>query len=174
MNYLDVIIAILLLVFVINGYRKGFLISLATIAALILGIYIAVYFSNQLDATLMEHLRPSRKWLPILSFSLTFLLVVIVILLVAKIVERVVDVVGLGIVNKLGGALLGLAKGLILVSILIFITNHIDSRQRTVTAQDKRESVLYHQVSGIFPALMKEFGGEIRFPSWSGLNPGHH
>ena len=138
MNYLDFAILILVLLFAINGYRKGIIISLASIAALILGIYCAVFFSNYLDATLMEHLRPSRKWLPVLSFTLTFLLVVFIVFIVAKLVEKLVDVVGMGFLNKLGGAVLGVVKGMIMVSIQIFITNSIDRKENTVTAADKK------------------------------------
>ena len=121
MNFIDYIILILAVAFIIDGYRNGIIISLASIAALILGIYIAVHFSNYLDATLIEHVNPSKKWLPILSFCITFLLVVIAIIVVAKLMEKLVDVVGMGFLNHLGGAALGLVKGIILVSILLFI-----------------------------------------------------
>ena len=172
MNYLDFIILILVLLFAINGYRKGIIISLASIAALVLGIYCAVFFSNYLDATLMEHLRPSRKWLPVLSFTLTFLLVVFIVFIVARLVEKLVDVVGMGFLNKMGGAILGVAKGLILVSVLIFIVNSLDRREQTVTASDKKASEFFRPVAQIFPFLMKEFGGEIKFPSWPVVKEG--
>lgn len=165
MNFIDFIILVLILLLVILGYRKGIIISLAGIAALVLGIYAAVHFSNYLDATLMEHLKPSRKWLPILSFSLTFLLVLIGVIIVGKLTEKIVDVVGLGFFNRLGGAVLGLAKGIILISILIFILSNIDPREKWLTPTDKQGSFCYGQVSKVFPKLMKMFGSEIKFPS---------
>jgi membrane protein required for colicin V production len=165
-NVIDIVILILATLFVISGYRKGIIISLGSIAALILGIYAAVYFSNYLDALLLEHLNPSRAWLPILSFTFTFLLVVIGILTLAKLTEKVVDVVGMGIFNRLGGAMLGLVKGVIVISILLFITTSLDPKGKWITREDKKESYLYHRVAGIFPKLMKTFGGPIKFPSW--------
>jgi len=167
MNFIDYVIIILAVLFVIDGYRKGIIISLASIAALILGIYIAVHFSNYLDATLMEHVRPSRKWLPILSFCITFLLVVIGIILVAKLMERLVEVAGMGFFNHLGGAVLGLAKGIILVSILLFIVISVDPKGKWITHEDKKESFFYASASKVFPDLMKSFGGEIKFPNWN-------
>ncbi len=166
MNYIDVIILVLAVAFAIDGYRKGIIIGLASIAALVLGIYMAVHFSNYLDATLMEHLHPSRKWLPILSFAVTFLLVVLLVYLIAKMVEKVVDIVGMGFLNKMGGALLGIVKGIILTSILLFFLSTIDRKESLVSGNDKKNSLLYPKVSVVFPFLMKEFGGEIRFPSW--------
>jgi membrane protein required for colicin V production len=166
LNFIDYIILVILLLFLIQGYRKGIIISLASIAALILGIYVAVHFSNYLDATLMEHLRPSRKWLPILSFAITFILVVIAVMLVAKLTEKLVDVVGMGFFNHLGGAALGLVKGVILVSILFFIFKSFDPKEKWLTGKDKKESFLYNRVVPIFPKLMKTFGGEIKFPNF--------
>ena len=172
LNYIDYVILVILLLFLIQGYRKGIIISLASIAALVLGIYIAVHFSNYLDATLTEHLHPSRKWLPILSFSITFLLVVIAVLLVAKLTEKLVDVVGMGFFNHIGGAALGLVKGVILVSILLFIFRSFDPKGKWLTEKDQQGSFFYSKVAGVFPKLMKTFGGDIKFPDWSKTDAG--
>ncbi|MDP1620717.1 MAG: CvpA family protein [Bacteroidales bacterium] len=166
LNFIDYIILVILALFVIQGYRKGIIISLASIAALVLGIYVAVHFSNYLDATLMEHLKPSRKWLPILSFSITFLLVVIAVMIVGKLTERLVDVIGMGFFNHLGGAVLGVVKGVVLISILFFIFTSIDAKGKWLAEKDKQDSFFYSQVAAVFPKLMKTFGGEIKFPSW--------
>ncbi|MCX6269146.1 MAG: CvpA family protein [Bacteroidetes bacterium] len=166
LNFIDYIILVILVLFMIQGYRKGIIISLASIVALVLGIYMAVHFSNYLDSTLMEHLHPSRKWLPIISFSITLLLVVIVVMLIAKLTEKLVDVVGMGFFNQVGGAALGLVKGIILISILIFIIKSIDPKEKWLTVKDKKGSFFYSRASEVFPKLMKTFGGEIKFPSW--------
>ncbi len=166
LNNLDYIILAILVLFVILGYRKGIIVGLATIAALILGIYAAVHFSNYLDATLTEHLHPSAKWLPILSFSITFVLVVIIVMIVAKLTEKLVDLVGMGFFNHLGGAVLGLLKGVILVSILMFLFRSLDPNGKWLTEKDKKGSAFYSRTEEVFPRLMKTFGGEIRFPKW--------
>jgi membrane protein required for colicin V production len=55
MNVLDYIILAILLLFLIQGVRKGFIISLATLVALVLGIWAAVHFSNYMDKVLTDH-----------------------------------------------------------------------------------------------------------------------
>jgi len=162
LNFIDYIILAILALFIIHGYRKGIIIGLASIAALILGIYAAVHFSGYLNATLTEHFHPSGKWLPILSFSLTFILVVLAVMLVAKLTEKLVDLVGMGFFNHLGGALLGAAKGVILISVLIFLFRNIDSGNRWLKENDKKESFFFSRVSGVFPALMNMFGGDAK------------
>ena len=39
MNYIDIILGVLLIIAAIRGFRKGFIIELASLAALVLGIW---------------------------------------------------------------------------------------------------------------------------------------
>ena len=74
------------------------------------------------------------------------------------------DMVGMGFFNHLGGALLGLAKGVILVSVLLFLNQSLDPGGKGISAKDRKESWFYDRVAAVFPAMMKTFGREIRFP----------
>lgn len=163
MNFLDYAVLIIVGIFAILGYRKGIIVSLTTLAALVLGIYAAVNFSNYLDATLMENLRPSRKWLPFISFGITFLLVLVGVLLVGKVMEKLVDLVGLGFVNRLLGALFGAIKGIILSSVLFFIIVTVDHQGKWFTKELKNDSLVYTQVSAFFPKIMSWLGSDIHF-----------
>lgn len=166
MNFLDYILLVIVTIFAILGYRKGIIVSLVTIGALILGIYAAVNFSNYLDATLMEHLKPSRKWLPFLSFTITFLLVLVGMLLIGKLMEKLIDVVGLGFVNRLFGSILGIVKGIILASILFFIAVTIDHKGKWLTAEHKNKSFFYNQLARVFPVMIGWMGEDIKFGDW--------
>jgi len=168
MNFLDLLILVFIIVFVILGYRKGFIISLATIVALILGVYLAVHFSNFMDKILLENFKPSRSWLPILSFTITFLLVVIGVMIIAKLMEKIIDIVGMGFFNHLGGAILGFAKGVILCSIILFIITSFDPKEKGITKEDKKQSLIYRHITTVFPAIVKTLGGKIKFPE---INP---
>jgi membrane protein required for colicin V production len=121
-----------------------------------------------MDQWLMETVKPSRSWLPILSFTITFLLVVAGILIIARLMEKIVDVVGMGFLNRLGGAILGFAKGVILCSIILFIVTGFDPNQKGITKEDKKGSLTYKTVSSVFPAIMKWMGSTIKFPE---INP---
>jgi len=164
MNFFDILVFGFIALFVINGFRKGFIISLASVIALILGIWAAVHFSNYLDGFLLEHLKASRKWLPLLSFTLTFILVVLAVLLVAKLLEKIIDVVGMGFLNRIGGALLGFIKGTLLASIILFILFKADPQERWITREDKKGSFTMTRMEELFPKMMKQLGDEIHLP----------
>ena len=55
MNYLDIIIIVLVLIFGIGGWRKGIIIEIATLLALILGLYGAFHFSDFTAEQLVQH-----------------------------------------------------------------------------------------------------------------------
>lgn len=169
MNWLDIIIICFAGLLVINGIRKGFIISLASLVALVLGIYAAVHFSNYLEGVLIENLNPGKTWLPILSFTLTFLIVVILVMLLAKGLEKLVDLVGMGFFNHFFGAVFGLLKGIFLLSVIFFIINSYDPKGKLISLKIKEKSIFYGYVEKVFPFLMKTFRGEIRFPGNSSL-----
>jgi membrane protein required for colicin V production len=164
MNFLDIFIICFVLLLVIWNIKKGFIIGLASLLALILGIYAAVHFSNYLDDVLMENLKPSRTWLPFLSFTITFLVVIIAVMFLAKVLEKIVDLVGMGIVNHIFGGIFGLLKSLFILSIAFFILGNVDPQEKLIKPDIKQKSIFYGYIEKIFPLTMKAFGSEIRFP----------
>ncbi len=165
MNYLDILILCFLGLLVLLGVRKGFIISLATLVALILGIWVAIHFSNYISVILEKNLHPSGTWLPILSFTITFLLVIILVMLLAKGLEKLVSIAGMGFLNHLAGGIFGLLKGILFASVLFFIITSFDPKQKLITAKAKEKSLFYGYVGKVFPGLMNLFGGEIKFRS---------
>ena len=164
MNFFDVLILGFIVLFAINGFRKGFIISLASLAALVLGIYLAVHFSNYIQVLLDDNFHPSKTWLPILSFIATFLAVVIIVLVVAKVMEKIIDVVGLGFINKIAGALLGLAKGVVFASIILFILYSVDKKKSWITEEDRKGSFTMNKIEQVFPEIISDLGSSIHFP----------
>jgi len=163
MNFFDVLVLGFIALFVINGFRKGFIISLASLIALVLGIYLAINFSNFVQGLLQDNFHPSKTWLPILSFVVTFLVVAILVLIVARVVEKIVDVVGMGIFNKLAGGLLGLVKGVLVASIILFVVYSADKKQKWITPEDRKGSFTMNTVERVFPRIMTSMGTSLHF-----------
>ncbi len=152
-NLLDIIILIPLLLFAWQGYRKGFIIEAATLAALLLGIYFALYFSDYAASLLKQHFTIDEKYLAIISFIVTFIVVVIAVIAVGKIVQKFIDLLLLGFLNKLAGAIFGVLKGALLVSILLVIINYFDTGENLIKKEQKQQSVLYRPVASFAPWL---------------------
>ncbi|MBN1199150.1 MAG: CvpA family protein [Bacteroidales bacterium] len=164
MQVIDIVILVFAGLMVILGFRKGLIISLATLVALILGIYAAVYFSHFASGILKSAFDISSSYLPVISFSVTFLAVLIAVLLVGKLIEKVVSVIGIGFLNHLAGGLLGLVKSVLILSVIFYIINLADPDRHLITTKVREESVFYKPVAAVFPAIIRWTGTEIRVP----------
>lgn len=153
MNIIDIILLILLAWGLISGIKNGLIHEVASLAALILGIYGAVHFSDYTSELLIEHFELSGKYLPIISFALTFIAIVIAIHFLAGIMDKLVKAIALGFVNRIFGAAFGLLKTALILSIVIFLFNSINEKTRILPKEKLEGSVLYGPVAGFFPLL---------------------
>ena len=155
MNILDIIILIPMAWFAYTGFKKGLVIGIASLAALILGIYAALYFSGIVAGFLTDSLNIKTDYLPIISFIVTFIGVVILIHFLGKLLEKLINLVALGFLNKLAGAVFGVLKAAIFLSVIILVINHFDAN--VISKQKRETSFLYGPVSDIAPFLWDKF-----------------
>jgi len=143
MNYIDIAILVIVAWFAYKGFTKGLIIEIASIVALLLGIYAAFHFSVFASTILQNNLGIKSSYLPVISFIVTFLVVIILVFVLAKLLEGLVNLVMLGIVNKVAGAIFGIIKAFIIVSVLIFALNIANGKSQLVSEQAKAGSLLY-------------------------------
>lgn len=159
-NYLDILLAILLLLFAWSGFRKGLVIEIATLAALIIGLFLAFYFSGFVSEKLKDYFSIGNQYLEIISFIVVFIGVIIFVMLAGKLFEKLIDVLMLGFLNKLAGAIFGIFKGAIFISIFIFIVGYVSSGHYFFKKETRESAILYKPIASIAPAMF----------SW--INPG--
>ena len=91
MNILDIIILILLALGLINGLRKGFFVEVASLVALIAGVYGAIHFSDFAADFLMEKVDWNERTVNITAFIITFVVIVLLIALAGKALTKLAD-----------------------------------------------------------------------------------
>ncbi len=157
MNFIDILIIIPLVWGAYKGFTKGLIVEVSTLVALLLGIWGSIKFSGFTSDFLINTLNFSDKYLPIISFALTFIAIVIAVHFVAKLITKLVEAVSLSFINKIVGAGFGALKFGFILSIIIIIFDKFDSEIEVIPQEIKSESILYYPVSKIstiiFPAL---------------------
>ena len=151
MNYFDIVIGIILLVGIIKGFKNGLVIELASLAALVLGVFGAVKFSSLTEAWLSQHF--SSNYIGIIAFLITFAAIVVGVHLIAKAVDKLVKAVALGTVNRILGAAFSLLKYGFILSILLAVFNSIDRNFNIVPQETKESSILYRPLSELAPKV---------------------
>lgn len=160
MNFLDIIILVPLVFAAYNGYRKGFVIELASLAALILGIFAAINFSYYAADFLNRNFDIAEKYVNIIAFILTFIAVVFVIYMIGRIIEKFIDILMLGFLNRLAGLFFGIIKWAFILSVLIYIINLFDDEKKVITPKLKQGSMLYEPVESFAPYIIPKLNIE--------------
>ena len=146
MNYLDILLFIPIAIGAWRGYKKGFVIEIFTLLALLVGIYAGIHFSDFMADILRENIGISSQYLPAIAFTVTFLLVGAMVYFAGKMVEKAIKVVALGMINKMAGLIFGIAKMVFILSAILVILESIDEKASFIPADLKTDSFLYNPV----------------------------
>lgn len=146
MNYIDIIIAIPLLIALYKGWTKGFIVGIATLTALVLGIFLAVNYSDYAKDLLGNKLDVSSSYIGYIAFILTFIAVVVIVNILGRVLSKIVEAMALGLVNRILGVLFTMAKYLIIISIFITLFERLDSNNKLIKVNSKQESKLYYPI----------------------------
>ena len=121
MNYLDIIIGIILILFAIGGMRNGIIREAFSLVAFIGGIYGAILLSDYAGQWLGKIINVSPEWMSVISFIVVFVGLALLINWLGGILAGLVESLSLGFIDKIGGILFGIAKGFLLVGVLILL-----------------------------------------------------
>lgn len=157
MNLLDIIIAIPLLWGAYRGFKRGFVFEIFMLIGLILGLYIAFKFSSLLNGWLSKIVSADSAVIPYLSFIIVFAAILLILILFAKLLENVLKAVSLNVLNQVAGAVLGIIKFALVVSIILWGFKSLEPHWNFINASTKKQSLLYGPVlktaSFLTPAL---------------------
>ena len=153
MNYIDLILAIFLLWAAYKGFKNGLIIEVASLAALILGIFGAIKFSGLTADFLVEQFDLTTQYLSLIAFAITFVCIVIVVHLLARFLDKLVKAIALGFINRLAGIVFGVVKIAFILSIVLVILDAVNQKANFVPKEKLEKSLLYGPVFNFAPAI---------------------
>lgn len=174
LNYFDVIVVCVLLLFSLRGCLRGFVGEIAGIAGILGGLWLAHRYHMTVAAHLLFLNDP--VWRVMAAYVLTFLAVLMSVGLLGRVLRKILAFSFVSWVDKAAGFLLGLLKGLIACALLLFVA------QRFVgDAEFMRQSrtlpyinAVMEQVRARLPAPLAEKMSFLRQTAVSGAIRGVH
>ena len=154
MAVIDIVLGALILFGLIRGLMKGLFVEVASLVALIAGIYGAIHFSNFAAEFLMEHVDWNEKTFNITAFAITFVIIVLAISLAGKALTKLADFAALGFLNKLLGGVFGGLKIALILSIVLMIFTKLNKTIPFVSDEELESSVLYEPVKSLAPIIL--------------------
>lgn len=159
MKTLDIILLVPLVFGAVLGYRKGLLIELIGIVAFVLAIIAGFKLMEVGMVYLDQYIEGFNELLPFLSFIIIFLAIIILINMLGKLLKKMIDMTILGGFDSIAGAIVGIAKWAIGVSILLWLCNNFGFE---LPGQNE-ELVLYPYLAELGPNIIASLDAVLPF-----------
>jgi len=154
---IDLITIALIILSIIKGFRKGFIIAIFSLLAFFVGLAAALKLSAVVASYLEVKTNISHRWLPILAFALVFFLVVLLVRLGAKAIEGALRMATLGWLNKIGGIIFYIVLYFFIYSIILFYATQL----HVLKPQAVQTSATYPIIYPIAPVAMETLGNFV-------------
>lgn len=165
MNVFDIVLAALLIYGFIKGFMKGLFVEVASLVALVGGVWGAIHFSYFAASILKKYVSWEENYISLTAFAITFIAIVIFVSSLGKLFTKLADFAALGLVNKVVGGVFGFLKTAFILSILLIFFNRINHNVSFVEKETLENSILYDPIKSIaptiFPSIINEDGVEI-------------
>jgi membrane protein required for colicin V production len=120
MNWVDVVILAIIFLSAIISLFRGFVREAISLATWVMAFWVAIGFSGKLEAKLVSMIDSPAARLTV-AFAVLFLLTLIVGAMVNYLVGQLVRKTGISGTDKMLGILFGIARGIVLVTVLVLV-----------------------------------------------------
>jgi len=156
---IDVTGLILVILFFIKGYSRGLVVALFSFIAIFLGITLSLKFSHALAEWLLAKGWVNSGWALVLSYVIMFTAVVLLVRIVARLIQKSMEMVMLGMLNRIGGGVLYVLLGAILWSTLLWLGEQL----HVITSSMTAGSMTFAFFTKLAPILFSVIGHLLPF-----------
>lgn len=141
--WLDILIALPLLIGFIRGLMRGLVTEFIAITAVILGCVGAKIWGATISAWLQAQFTWPQPVCDVTSYALLFIAIALALNMLGRLFTRLLSAIHLGFLNRLLGAVFGTLKWSIIVLTLVFLVDKLDSQFRFMQEELKQKSITY-------------------------------
>ena len=149
MSFLDIILGLLLVWGLWRGLKNGLFIELASIIALIAGIYGAIHFSYYAGDYLSRQMDWEERYINLTAFVITFILIVLIVHFLAQLLTKIASLAMLGWLNRLAGGIFGVVKVAVILGALLVFFDRVNTSAGIIKEDSMEQSVLYEPIKQI-------------------------
>lgn len=154
MNILDLIVCLVLLVALFNGWRKGFILQLCSLVAVVAAIVLASRYGAEAGA----FLKLDAQYAEPAGFVVVLLVAMLLITLAARLVRKIFRFAGFGLVDILLGVTVAAAKYLLLLSLAFAAFEKINVNYSLLSKEKIEASKGYEPVRNLSRQILPFVG----------------
>lgn len=160
MNWIDVLIFLALGFGLVRGLMKGLVTELIAILAVVLGVIGARIWGMTFAHWILVQFTWPEAVCEVVAYVLLFLGITIAANIVGSLTTRLMKAIHLGWLNRLLGGVFGCAKWAVVVLVLVFLVDTLDSHFRFIKSDIKKSSITYGPAVHTAHACLSELGLE--------------
>ena len=157
MNTFDIIISAIFGYCLIRGLFRGLIKELASIVGVLSGFYAAYTYYQEIERLISDFIS-NTAYLNIVSFLMIFCFIFIVISIMGIIIKYLLNIVFLGWVDRLFGAVFGMIKALLIASVLLIAFTSFMHKGSSII----EESILAPHVAMISEKMAKVISKDMK------------
>lgn len=167
MLLLDLILLIILVYYgVVKGIRKGFVMELSGLVGIIVALYLAKNYSVEIAGWFGSTFDIEAATSPVVAFVLTMVLALVGVHFLAIIISKFLNVMMLGWLNKLLGAVFSFVKVLLVLSAMIHSFDIFNSKVEILSEETLNQSRLYYPIKIVADTVLPAFNLEDIVKNW--------
>lgn len=144
MTWIDILILLPLLIGLVRGLMRGLVVELTAIVGIVLGFVGAKVWGANFTLWLMRQFAWPEAVCAVVAYSLIFLAIALFLNIAARLISRLFKAISLGWLNRLLGALFGVAKWAIVVLLLVLCVHRLDDQFHFFRDDLKQQSTIYN------------------------------
>lgn len=137
MHYIDVIVLVIMGIFTIIGFKRGFITEIFQIIGLIAAFALNTPISKLINNYTKNVLDTHNELIGFLSGIVTFILIFLVFFVIGRILTKTTNIILTSLPNRIIGALFGGIKGFLIATVILLLIRMIPAGdnfiQRNVT-----------------------------------------
>lgn len=153
MNIVDIILAIILAWALISGLRKGLISQASSLVGVLLGVWVAFKFNDRLGEWIGVEVEG------VAAYVILFVAAVLLAWVMSRFSRWILHGIGLGFVDKIGGALLSLVTCCLVLSLLLGLFRNVNGHLKIVEPEVLETSTLVAPIERVanvvFPYLVE-------------------
>ena len=160
MNTIDIILTIAMGFGFIKGFYKGFIVEVASLSALFLGLMGAVKFPNLIADLLNNFFDWNPLAIKTVSYLIIFIIIVYAISVLGRALTKLISKASLGLFNKFLGAFFGVLKWIMLMSVSLFFIGKLNTWVTIIDGEMMENSILCKPITELGEYLFS-WGSEL-------------
>jgi membrane protein required for colicin V production len=165
MNWVDIVLGVFVVVFLVIGVRKGLIREVAGFIGLVVAFIVGIAGTRFWSELIVIELHFPPSIATVVSFILLFTLVFLLFRAAGSFLFTILHLSPLGWLDRVGGCIVGLLKGALIVSLVLLILGTLSLPQAVSRPLDS--STLASPMRGLAPAVYHLL--KIAFPQMRSL-----